>query len=288
MKQITKRNHYNPCFWTAFWNCDYYENFLNNSSKVLDHREQVVYVLNIKSNSIYTNKVENVHVEKKIGLAKITFEAAKRFYKRYYPDKYEAFCRDTKADKYPLYLNFESILTGLEKTIPYQVLLNVIKRQNIASDAEHAFLTDFIWLQYLRSHAVMNATIEQSSKQGIEKFEYFVLLKWGLSNPEYSYAPVYRLGTSQWTLYRTTEDKFPLTDSPILVEPGSIMVALSPRLLVEISLDVPAKKSGWRINKSINKEKLAEFQRRTINNTFREIIFSEGTLLTQWQKSSMI
>ena len=286
-KQITRRNHYNPCFWTAFWNHEYYINSLNNSNEVLQPREQIVYVLNVKSNSIYTSKVENVHFDKNFGIAEITFESAKIFCKRHHPEKYEEFCLNKNNDPYPIYINFEDILTAFENNIGYQVLLSIIKRRDIASIAEKSFLATFIHFQFLRSHAIINTALEWNANIGIEKFEYFVLLKWALSNPNFYLHAISRLSLSQWILYKTNEDKFPLTDSPILVNTESVMVALSPRLLLEVSLKTPAKKSGWVVRNNIDQNTLNEFQTRTINNTFREIIFSNGNLLEKWKKTSM-
>jgi len=59
------------------------------------------------------------------------------------------------------------------------------------------------------------------------------------------------------------------------------MVALSPRLLLEIHLDRQELGCGHR--NWIEGEKLAEFRETTINNTFKEIIFSDGKLLEEWR-----
>ena len=89
----TKRNHYNPCFWTAIWNPTYYEAFLSESHNDLIPREQIVHALNVKSDKILIAKVDNVHFDKNLGFAEITLEAAKEFCKRHHPDEYEEFCR---------------------------------------------------------------------------------------------------------------------------------------------------------------------------------------------------
>jgi hypothetical protein len=58
------------------------------------------------------------------------------------------------------------------------------------------------------------------------------------------------------------------------------MVTLSPRLLLEINLRV--QDLGLRHRNSIEPEKLSEFRRRTIDNTFREVIFGDRKLLEEW------
>lgn len=86
----TTRNHYNPCFWTAHWNRAYHEQVLGGKTPA-DARRQPVHALSVKSNSIFTTKVENVHFDKRIGLIEITRADAEAFARRYHPDSYEEF-----------------------------------------------------------------------------------------------------------------------------------------------------------------------------------------------------
>lgn len=234
-----KRNHYNPCFWTAYWNPAFYRKSLINPLGIQDPRVQDVHVLSIKANSVFTRKVENVHYDLDLGVAEITREAAEAFCRRHHPDRYDQFVSDNANASYPLYIDFEEILTGIEKTPAYQVLLSVIQRQDIASIEEKAFLACFVVLQLVRSHAIMNSMIQFHSEIGIDKFECFVTLKWMLGDTDSLFRLVSPLVWSHWTLFPTDSDLFPLCDSPILVQPDSIMVALSPRLLLEISQKVP-------------------------------------------------
>jgi hypothetical protein len=280
--EITRRNHYNPCFWTAFWNQKYYQSALTSSTN-LDPREQVVYSLNVKSNKIYSTKVDNVHFDKNIGLAEITFGAAKKFCKRYHPNHYKEFCRNSSASDYPIFLDLEDILKGLEGLKPYTTLLTVIKNSHIVSVFEQSFLAAFVYIQTLRSHAILNSALQWNAKIGLEKFEYIYLLKWSLADRDFLIEQTGPLIFSKWYLYSTAVDSFPLTDSPVLVNPESVMVALSPRLLLEIRLDQPSVDELPETQYKIETAKLNEFRQRTIGNTFREIIFSEKALLEQWQ-----
>jgi hypothetical protein len=284
--EFTKRNHYNPCFWTAYWNQEYYEKALNNSANEMRSREQVVYALNVKSDKIYRTKVENIHFDKNLGMSEITLETAKAFCKRHHPEKYEEFCRESKEDQYPVYIDFEEILTAIEQMVPYQVLQKVIKQQSLASLHEKAFLASFVFLQSLRSHAIMNSMLEMNSELGREKFEYLIQLKWMLSDADLLFRAVSPLVFSEWIFYKTARDTFPLTDSAVLVQPHSIMIALSPRLLLEIFPDIASIESKWHIKNFVKRKKMKEFQRQTIGNTFREIIFSDEKVLKHWQSTS--
>jgi hypothetical protein len=279
--EITKRNHYNPCFWIAFWNPEYFQSALTSSTN-LDPREQAVYSLNIKSNKIYSTNVDNVHFDKNIGLAEITFDAAKKFCRQYHPNHYKEFCRNSSAGDYPIFLDLEDILKGLEGLRPYTTLLTVIKNSHIVSVFEQSFLAAFVYIQALRSHAILNSALQWNAKIGLGKFEYIYLLKWSLADRDFLMQQTGPLIFSKWYLYSTAVDSFPLTDSPVLVNPESVMVALSPRLLLEIRLDQPSHELPETKDR-IEPAKLNEFRQRTIGNTFREIIFGNKALLEQWQ-----
>ncbi len=138
----------------------------------------------------------------------------------------------------------------------------------------------------MRSHALLNSMVELHEKAGYQKFEYFWKLKSLLGNTNQCYACVMTFATGYWTFYRLGQDTFPLNDSPILRAPNSIMVALSPRLHLEIDGTRHADESQNTFCNFITNEKLDEFRRRTINNTFREIIFGSQSLLEEWRNSS--
>jgi hypothetical protein len=239
----------------------------------------------VKSGQIFESAVEGVHFDKGLGLAEITREASEDFARRHHPSTYRQFLANNEKALYPVFLNFEDILTALESTPPYRVLLEVIRRGDISSAEEKSFLGCFVYLQWLRSHAIMNSMIEWHRTHGLQKFEHFVFLKWHLSDPKSLFDATVRLITSHWTLFVTAEDTFPLCDSPVLVTPGSLFIALSPRMLLQILPNVPAGEHQWVTDDAIAQDKVDDFRRRTIANTFREVIFSDRRVLEQWRTS---
>ena len=279
-----KRNHYNPCFWAALWNDEYYDRIAKNLAQSLPPREHEVYALNVRSGQIHKTKVDNVHYDKNLGVAEISRKTAEEFARRYHPSRYENFALANKNATYPVFIDFEQILTELEKLPPYKVLLQVIQQNRIKSAEEKAYLGCFIVLQNLRSHAIMNAMIQSHEELQEHKFEHFVTLKWMIGDTKFLFSLVYPIVARQWTLFAVGANLFPLCDSPILVKPHSIMVALSPRLLLEIDRTIPAREDEYRLRQTIKQGKLEEFRRRTIGNTFREIIGSEE-LLKSWKST---
>jgi hypothetical protein len=282
---ITKRNHYNPCFWTALWNLTYYEKSIAGATSNELARKQVVHALSAKSQKIYAATVERVHFDKNLGIAEISKPAAEDFVRRYHPDQYEQFVSETSTASYPIYLDFENILSGIEATPAYQTLLKVATTQTVDNLIEKCYLASFVVLQNLRSHSMMNAMIDWQKEIGHQKFEHLVILKWMLSDPHFLFRLVHPLISSQWNLYTSSEHCLPLCDSPILVQPASVMVALSPRLLLDIRTDTPAPEGVMPISRKIDSSTLEEHRLRTVGNTFREII-GEPKQLETWRAST--
>ena len=283
--KFSKRNHYNPCFWTAHWNPEYFERAISRRADGLKAREQRVFALNVKSARTYETAVDNVHYDKDLGVAEITSEDAREFCRRNFPDQYEQFCLDIEDHPETVYLDFEDILTGLEKSPAYTTLKDAIVNQRIQAPKEKALLAGFVIMHWLRSHAIMNSMIEWWNELGMKKFEYFWMLKHSLGNTKQLFSLVMLVAPFRWHYYRVDRDTFPLNDSPVLIGPDSVMVALSPRLLLEIDRTQRQPETTISYSNHVAPEKLEEFRRRTIANTFREIIFGHESLLEQWAMS---
>ena len=284
--KLTKRNHYNPCFWTAHWNPEYYRRAVGGDVGNCKARDQKVFALNVKSGSIHYGKVDNVHYDKNLGVAEISREDANAFCRRHFPDKYEDFCRQNREADYPVCIDGEQLLNLMESLPSYDVLLRVIRRRRLDSPEDKCFLASFVFLQHVRSHAIMNSMVEWHREIGLPKFEHFVTLKWMLEDRDLLMEAIGPLVLCRWTFYATRESLFPLCDSPVLMQPNSVMVALSPNLLLEIAPKIPDNEYQWRTKTRMKRGKLAEFRKRTIGNTFREIIFSERPVLEYWQTTA--
>jgi hypothetical protein len=276
---IAKKNHYNPCFWTAHWNPAYFGASRQDRAR-LNARDQHVFVLGVQANKVFGKTVKDVHYDEHLCFAEVTMEAADEFCRRAFPKKYEAFRQTLKAEDYPVYIDFESLFVGIEQRRPYQALLEVIKKNCITCDEHKVQIAHFIIYQRLRSHAIMQAALEAVGQAGGQKFESLLTLKWALSSTDVMLPMVEKLGLARWQLFRLDRDTFPLSDLAVTMRLGSVMVTLSPRLLLEISLGT--QELGCRHRNWIEADKLAEFRERTIRNTFREIIFSDRKTLEDW------
>lgn len=283
--RFTKRNHYNPCFWTALWNPAYYSAFVLGTPLPGEARMQVVSALSVKSGRIRRTSVDRAHYDKGLGVAEITREAAEEFARRCHPDEYEQFLEDNASAEYPVYLDFEEFLSGLEAMRPYEVLLDVARSASVDTVLDKTDLALFVLLQNVRSHSMLNAAVQWHEENERQKFEAFVTLKWFLQDPRVLARIIAPMMTSRWTLYVADSDAFPLCDSPILINRQSTLVALSPRLLLQLQPHIRESPEAMPRRRRVKDSKLEELRRRTIGNTFREIIFSDSVRLASWQRS---
>ena len=283
--RLTKRNHSNPCFWTALWNRSYLDNVVSASPKILPARRQIVYSLNVRADKIIETIVDDVHVDKDIGIAEVTPQAMKQFCKRHFPKEYDRFIKDMENHPETLCMPIEQVLNALEETPAYETLLSVAAKERIDSRDEIAHLSAFLTFQHFRSHALLRSTLERVNAAGMEAFEYFWLLKQIMGNTDSLFLFVEPLATSQWILYRMPDHTFPLPDTPVLIRRTNVMIALSPRLLAEIRLDRRVPNGSWVMKTGISRKKLKEYRQRAIGNTFKELIVSNRSILEEWQAS---
>ena len=216
----TKKTHYNPCFWTACWSPGYLDALKHESENRPPSRRAKVYALSAKANKIFPTTVENVHFEKGLGIAEIDRNEAVRFCQRYFPDERESFTRRIADAEYPVFIDFENHFDALEKTPAYESALEVAQKKTLDHPEEKCNLACFVFLQRLRSHAVMNSSVELLGES--RRFEYCWLLKQLLGNPSALMEQIVPLVNCKWTLHRSSEDILPLCDCPVLSKGANI------------------------------------------------------------------
>lgn len=282
---ITEKNHYNPCFWTAYWNFDYLSSKRKGELKKDKSREQQIFSLNLKSNKILQQKTQNAFVDKGAGLAVITKEDALDFCKRLYPDSYQELYEYYKTNPNELTLDFENHFTGIENQ--YKAYLErAIIMESINSIEDKLFISFFLVTQLLRNHNHLKETIFLFENNGQKKFEMFINLKHALSNPNELMKWVEPFLFSKWKLYKTSGFKLPLSDNPVLMRPYHVFLPLAPDLLLEIDLKKKVTETNiCTTSKGLPWWKYFKFRKRTIENSSREIIYGEENLLLKWQSS---
>lgn len=285
MHAFTKRNHYNPCFWTGLWNPDYFEARKLGAVPSKPARAQQVFALGIRANKVYQTAVDHVHYAKGLGVAEIAPETMKQFCQKRFPDQYEKLA--SYVDEHPeiLVMDFEETLAGVEQKGGYDLLIEASMLGGFSSSEHKGFITCLLVIHAMRSYEMMASMVELSESIGMPKWEYFWLLKNAWANQFVLARATVALACARWTLYRTDDHRFPLCDSPIMMGQDSMMAVLSPRLLVEIDLNVASSEDSWVIRDGISFSKYREFRRRSIGNTFREIIFHDPKELECWHNT---
>jgi hypothetical protein len=280
---FTKRNHYNPCFWTVLWNPDYFGAFLDGKASSYTAREQVVCALNARSGKIYETKVDDVHYDKGLGKAEITPDGMKEFCRRRFPGEYDRLAAYIADHPGNLYMDFEDILKGVEEKGGYDFLMEAARREDFTSREHKGFVTCLLIIHAMRSHEMMASMVEFAGSLGFKKWEYFWLLKNAWGSPFILARAAAPLAAAKWVLYRAAEHRFPLCDSPVMIRRDTVMAVLSPRLLVEIHLNAPSPEDKWVVRDEISPSKYREFRRSAIRNSYKEIIFGEPEELDRWR-----
>jgi hypothetical protein len=172
---FARRNHYNPCFWTALWNVNYYEQWLNGQKPEGKARDQTVLALNVRADKILETKVDRVHFDTDVCVAEMTADSLKRFYKKNRPQEYAGFCRYVDQNPESLYIDFEDILSAMEHMEGYRALMTAARMGGTSSATHKGYLAYAFVLHAMRSHEFMTSMLEEPSPIGLEKWEYFYL-----------------------------------------------------------------------------------------------------------------
>ncbi|MEJ1240582.1 hypothetical protein WBG78_20730 [Chryseolinea sp. T2] len=172
--------------------------------------------------------------EKNLGLAPIEPKKALEFCKRHHPDRYETFAKEIENDPTTLILDFENIISGLEKLPIYGSMMKLARTGKIEDDMEKSWLSFFSTHHQLRSHQYLNNLTELYEKQGRAKFEAYIELKWQLSGTEFMTEETITAFKRKWTVYRTPKKIIPLSDAPIVGTPHLQFVTIAPDTLITI------------------------------------------------------
>ena len=283
---VTKKSHYNPCFWTAYWNLNYLQLKREETKTSSKPREVEIFCLNVKGNKILKLKTKNVFFVKGAGIADLSQENALDYSKREVPEVYD----ELKAyyEKHPgsLILDFENHFSDFEDSYKSS-LEKVITRRVIKTIEDKTLLSFFILIQTLRNHRNQSLILSVFDVESMAKLESFIALKNMISNPHRLRMQLHPLLYSEWKLYNTEIRKFPLPDNPVLINPLHILVPLAPDMLLEVNMKEKADLEGrvCTVYDSIPQFVYKDFKRRAIRNANLELISGDRAQLERWQKS---
>lgn len=230
------------------------------------------------------DKAENIHFRKNLGIAELQKDKVLEFCKRHYPDQLEEFKKDLEKDDGEYIIDFENLFTGLEKVPIYTSVLDCIKTGIIIDDQQKAWMSTFLTHHVLRSPRYLEALIEHNRKEGIEKFETLITLKWSLSGKVFLTPEIMSVYSKQWTLYKLDNMLLPLSDFPIIGTPSCLFAPLSPNFLLMVT-PKPAQGLGINYESRIPSNLYNQFLRATIQKTDMGLIFAEEKYLLKCKKT---
>lgn len=283
---LTKKNHYNPCFWTAFWNNEYLLGKRKGCNDLSKPRDVQIYSLNLKSNKIVQLKTENVFFEKGAGLAELTKENILDYCQRAFPDQHQGLSKYYEQNPEDLILDFENHFTEIENSYR-PILEKVIVNSKIEDITDKTFLSFFVFFQIIRNHNELKFASQFFQRKNMAKFEMLLELKHTISDPKILLKLILPYLSSKWILYKLKENKFPLSDNPVLIRPLHILLPLAPDLLLEIDLKKTVNENSICVtHKGISYFKYKELKKRTIENSSREIVYGDSGILLKIMKSN--
>lgn len=277
---VTKRTHYNPCFWTALWNHEYYKAVENQEHDSLPAREQKVYCLNLYQNEVRQISTNQVFFENNLGLVKFDEKDIEQFIKRNYPEHAKE--RKFLIKKGDLLIDFEDLFSFLEESPAYKNLISLVKDKKINSLEEKGNIAAFVLVHNIRNHVMINSLIEFGEHLGSSKLEHFILMKWMLQDFEWMKNIISKYISGHWTLY-TFKKSIPLTDSPIINDNGEILCVLNPYQILSIRLKKRTNQIQYKTVGNFCQRK--RFQKKLISNTYREIVFTNESQAEKWKNS---
>ncbi len=279
--KITKRTHYNPCFWTALWNQQYYKAVENQKNASVRAREQKVYSLNLFNNEVQHKVTDQVFFEKHLGLVSFNEKDIEQFIKRNYPEDAEE--RKILFEKQDSIMDFESLFSTIEESPAYLNLISLVKDKVIKDLEEKGNIATFILVHRIRSHVMINSFVEFGKQIGSSKLEHFIHMKWMLQDFEFMKNIISRYLIGHWIIF-TSKESIPLIDSPICINNGEILCVLNPYQVLLIDLNNITNQIQYKTVENDNQIK--QFQNILISNTYREIVFTNKIQAEEWRKST--
>jgi len=269
----TWKNHYIPCFWSAFWNTEYLTNFrngLNNKKKARDI-QLITYNKNAKnekklnSENTYKTKTENLFFENQVNLVRVQNETEFNYLKKVFPyiqTNFEAFNNEEL-----FIFDYEDKFTQLEN-ICKETLFKVIKRKKIQDREDKTYLSLFIYIQVIRNPKYFSSFEELFKINGVSKLFLFTEMENALLDSSLNYFINY-----EWNIYVLSDYPFPITDFPYIATQSSICICLAPDILLEINMNKNKDFiNNYMIINEIKRKDTINFLR---NSSKENIVFSK-------------
>jgi hypothetical protein len=284
---FTFKNHYNPCFWTALWNSEYYHSIKNSTERNKKARDYKLKGIRFGCDKIIKNKADKLFYELHMGLAVISImELREMFYKL--PKDYIYISKVNKFSikylswlipNWGIIIDIEPLLRELERINGTNAVLDLVKHGNIIDKTHKSLLATFIYTQQLRSPLTFSANYHKNKHTNNPKAFSILDFIHSLSNDKEMYNVITVYLQCMWHLYTVDIDIFPLSDLTIHEDNQNVIAVLSPRHLLIINKE--HKEDDIRYYNTMNKEILDLVCNKIIQNTFKDLVLENESVLNQ-------
>jgi hypothetical protein len=276
---MTEKNHYNPCFWTAFWNKEYYENYMQSQGKSLKAREQIVNCLIVKNGEVKKLKTENIFFNRNQGIAKINEESIANFINGINSEQ-KTKLLNTIIETTNSYIDFENNFSAIEKKVGYPLLLKIIQFGTLNKNCEKLELAFLILFHNIRNPLSFNSMVRDYKNCGIEKFEIFLNFKNDFFlKKEIIAKSIMLLSAFKWILHESNDKSIPLGDCAIFRERSNLFFILSPKLILEITDELSPFSEVLKVKLEDNK--YYKIINRIVFTSYNHIIAIEESILSE-------
>ncbi len=289
---FTLRNHYNPCFWTALWNREYYDIIKNSTERNKKSRDYKLKGIRFSCDKIIENKADNLFFELHMGLVVLSIRELRNLYYKL-PKDYIFISKVNKfrikylswlIPNWGIIIDIEPLFRVLESMNGTNAVLDLVKHGKIIDKTHKSLLATFIYTQQIRSPLTFSANYQKNKHANNPKAFSILDFILSLSNETEMYNVINLYTQCMWHIYTADIDIFPLSDLTIYEDKHNVIAVLSPRHLIII--DKEHKEDDEKYNISMSKELLDFVFKIVIQNTFKDLVLENETVLNHLLDSS--
>jgi len=199
MKQTpTSKNHFIPCFWSAFWNMEYLLNLRSGKENKLKPRETILLTYGIKAKKLYSTKAEKLFYSDKANLARVENETDLKNLKLTFRNIQTNFEEFNNEDLY--IFDYEDTFTCLEN-IYKEFLIKIIKRKTVLDVEDQTYISLFIYTQITRNPYYFRYFENLFNLSGISKLFLFTEIEKALTDQEFLFTTLFYFINNEWNIF---------------------------------------------------------------------------------------
>ncbi|MFC0261428.1 hypothetical protein [Fontibacter flavus] len=272
MKNISKKNHYIPCFWSANWNLDYLMKLRNNTINHQSPRKVLLHTFGVAAKKIYQKKAENVFYIEYANLSEVeSKEDLIELNKVFNNVELDFDIEDGFNENFSYFFNYEDKFTVYENEFK-KYLLNLIKYKKINNLEEKTYISLFLYIQILRNPYYFSKFTSMINAKKVSKIHLFLEMEKALKDKDFLFNSLFYFINNEWNIYITKDYSLPLSDFPFIESDSSILICIAPDILLEIEMNGRERINNYMI---MNESKHKFIYDQILKNSHFNLVCSE-------------